>query len=38
MIFWKEHGREEKCLKCGKSRYMELVNEDGGEGGDKGCT
>jgi hypothetical protein len=29
MLFWKEHGREEKCLKCGKSRYVELVNEDG---------
>jgi hypothetical protein len=29
MLFWKEHGKEEKCLKCGKSRYVELVNEDG---------
>jgi hypothetical protein len=29
MLFWKEHGREQKCLKCGKSRYVELVNEDG---------
>jgi hypothetical protein len=29
MLFWKEHGREQKCLKCGKSRYLELVNEDG---------
>jgi hypothetical protein len=27
MLFWKEHGREPKCLKCGKSRYVELVNE-----------
>jgi hypothetical protein len=24
MLFWKEHGREQKCLKCGKSRYVEL--------------
>ena len=29
MLFWKEHGREQKCLKCGKSRYVELVNEEG---------
>jgi hypothetical protein len=29
MLFWKEHGREQKCLKCGKSRYVDLVNEDG---------
>jgi hypothetical protein len=29
MLFWKEHGREQKCLKCGKLRYVELVNEDG---------
>jgi hypothetical protein len=29
MFFWKEHDREQKCLKCGKSRYVELVNEDG---------
>jgi hypothetical protein len=29
MLFWKEHGREDNCLKCDKSRYMELVNEDG---------
>ena len=27
MLFWKEHDREHKCLKCGKSRYVELVNE-----------
>jgi hypothetical protein len=29
MLFWKGHDREEKCLKCGKSRYLELVNKDG---------
>jgi hypothetical protein len=28
-FFGKEHGNEHKCLKCGKSRYVELVNEDG---------
>jgi hypothetical protein len=29
MLFWKEHGREQKCLKCGKPRYVEVLNEDG---------
>jgi hypothetical protein len=29
MLFWKEHDSEHKCLKCGKSRYVELVNEEG---------
>jgi hypothetical protein len=29
MLFWKEHDSEHKCLKCGKSRYVELVNEKG---------
>jgi hypothetical protein len=29
MLFWKEHGREKKFLKCSKSRYVDLVNEDG---------
>jgi hypothetical protein len=29
MLFWKEHVREQKCLKCGKSRYVELVIEEG---------
>jgi hypothetical protein len=29
MIFYKEHKDETKCLKCGKSRFIEVVNEDG---------
>jgi hypothetical protein len=28
MIFYKEHKDETKCLKCGKSSFVELVNED----------
>jgi hypothetical protein len=29
MLFWKEHKEENKCLKCGKPRYVEVVNDDG---------
>jgi hypothetical protein len=29
MIFYKEHKNEKKCLKCGKSRFVEVINEDG---------
>jgi hypothetical protein len=29
MFFYKEHKNETKCLKCGKSRFVEVVNEDG---------
>jgi hypothetical protein len=29
MIFYKEHKNEKKCLKCGKLRFVEVVNEDG---------
>jgi hypothetical protein len=29
MIFYKEHKNEMKCLKCGKSRFVEVINEDG---------
>jgi hypothetical protein len=29
MIFYKEHKNETKCLKCGKSRFVEVINEDG---------
>jgi hypothetical protein len=29
MIFCKEHKNEKKCLKCGKPRFVEVVNEDG---------
>jgi hypothetical protein len=28
-IFYREHKDEMKCLKCGKLRFMEVVNEDG---------
>jgi hypothetical protein len=29
MLFHKEHKNEIKCLKCGKSRFVEVINEDG---------
>jgi hypothetical protein len=29
MIFYKEQKNEKKCLKCGKLRFVEVVNEDG---------
>jgi hypothetical protein len=29
MLFWKEHKEEKKCLKCGKPRYDEIINDDG---------
>jgi hypothetical protein len=29
MFFWKEHKDEKQCLKCGKLRYIEVVNDDG---------
>jgi hypothetical protein len=29
MLFYKEHKDETKCLKCDKSRFVEVVNEDG---------
>jgi hypothetical protein len=28
MLFYKEHKNETKCLKCGKSRFIEVINED----------
>jgi hypothetical protein len=28
MFFYKEHKNEMKCLKCGKSRFIEVINED----------
>jgi hypothetical protein len=28
MLFWKEHKEENKCLKCGKPRYIEVINDD----------
>jgi hypothetical protein len=29
MLFWKEHKEEKQCLKCGKLRYVKVVNDDG---------
>jgi hypothetical protein len=29
MIFYKEQKNEKKCLKCGKLRFVEVINEDG---------
>jgi hypothetical protein len=29
MLFWKEHANDKKCLECGKSRFIEVVTEDG---------
>jgi hypothetical protein len=29
MLFWKEHKDGTKCMHCGKSRYMNMVNKDG---------
>jgi hypothetical protein len=31
MLFWKEHINEKKCLKCGMSRFVEVINADGEE-------
>jgi hypothetical protein len=27
-LFYKEYKNETKCLKCGKSRFIEVVNKD----------
>jgi hypothetical protein len=29
ILFWKEHANEKKCLKCGQSRFIEVVTHDG---------
>jgi hypothetical protein len=29
MLFYKEHKDETKCLKCGRSRFVEVINEEG---------
>jgi hypothetical protein len=29
MLFWKEHKEENKCLKYGKLRYVEVIDDDG---------
>jgi hypothetical protein len=31
MIFWKEHINKKKCLKCGKSWFIEVINANGEE-------
>jgi hypothetical protein len=31
MLFWKEHINENKCFKCGKCRFFEVINADGEE-------
>jgi hypothetical protein len=28
-FFWKEHKEENKYLKCGKPRYVDVINDDG---------
>jgi hypothetical protein len=30
-FFWNVHINEKKCLKCGKSRFVEFINADGEE-------
>jgi hypothetical protein len=29
MLFWKEHKDNTKCMHCGRSRYVKVINEDG---------
>jgi hypothetical protein len=29
MLFWKEHKDDTKCMHCGRSRYVMVINEDG---------
>jgi hypothetical protein len=29
MLFWKEHKDDTKCMHCGRSRYVKVVNKDG---------
>jgi hypothetical protein len=29
MLYWKEHKDDIKCMHCGRSRYVKVVNEDG---------
>jgi hypothetical protein len=33
ILFYKEHKNEMKYLKCGKSRFVEVVNKDGDDEG-----
>jgi hypothetical protein len=30
MLFWKEHKDDTECMHYGRSRYMKVINEDGG--------
>jgi hypothetical protein len=29
MLFWKDHEDNTKCMHCGRSRYVKVINEDG---------
>jgi hypothetical protein len=29
VLFWKEHKDDTECMRCGRSRYVKVVNEDG---------
>jgi hypothetical protein len=29
IFFWKEYKYDNKCMHCGRSRYMKVVNEGG---------
>jgi hypothetical protein len=29
MLFWKEDKDDTKCIHCGRSRYVKMMNEDG---------
>jgi hypothetical protein len=28
ILFWKEHNDDTKCMHCGRSRYVKVVNKD----------
>jgi hypothetical protein len=30
MLFWKEHKDDTECMHYGRSRYVKVINEDGG--------
>jgi hypothetical protein len=32
MLFWKEHKYDTKCMHCGRSIYVKVINEDGASG------
>jgi hypothetical protein len=29
MLFWKEHKDDTKCMHCGRSKYVKVINKDG---------